>query len=394
MDGAPTPSGSEEKLRLGTYKPGEPPGTLLPGSPEELHDQAPVSWQGAHGGYWLVCGYRDVHEVLSDPVHFSSRQTAGGLFQKVSGTGARTGALPLNLDPPLHGEYRRLVAWLIASASHRAGKSLVPSVVDEVLNSARRDDALDFTRGFAIPAVAKILFRFLGFPAHEEAVFLEGARAMVRFPPLDASDDTGGVGFSEPRSAARGSLEEYVRSRIAAARYDTTGGPLSMLMSSAWRTYFDSPVAEATNMLMGPIELGLVNCSVALENFMGHLTIDHAHRQALLADPAIAPRVAEELMRLYPAVTPTRTVRRDSVLAGVTLHIGEVVVPSLALANRDATVFEQPSRLSLDRMGRQKHLGFGAGPHSCLGATLVREILASVLASLQRVMRHYELSAG
>jgi cytochrome P450 len=391
MNGESTPSGSELKLRLGTYRPGEPLGTFLPGSPEELHDQAPVSWQGAHGGYWLVCGYREVCGVLSDPVHFSSRQTAGGLFQKGLGTGI--GALPLNLDPPLHAEYRRLVAWLIASASHHAGKSLVPSVIDEVLSSARRDDALDFTRGFAIPAVAKILFRFLGFPAHEEAVFLEAARAMVCFPPLDASDDAGGAGFSEPRSAARGSLEEYVRSRIADARYDTTGGPLSMLMSSAWRTYFDTPVAEATNMLMGPIELGLVNCSVALENFMGHLAIDHAHREALLADPAMAPRVAEELMRLYPAVTPTRTVRRDTVLAGATLHIGEVVVPSLALANRDATVFEQPNRLSLDRMGRQKHLGFGAGPHSCLGATLVRDILASVLASLQRVMRHYELSA-
>src|SRR5262245_17024982 len=95
------------------------------------------------------------------------------------------GALPRELDPPLHGQYRRLLTGLIASASQRAGKSLVASTVAEVL-SAARPDGTPFMAGFAVPVTTKVIFRFTGLPAEDETVFVEQAHSFLRSSEPDA----------------------------------------------------------------------------------------------------------------------------------------------------------------------------------------------------------------
>lgn len=48
-----------------------------------------------------------------------------------------------------------------------------------------------------------------------------------------------------------------------------------------------------------------------------------------------------------------------------------MVIPMIACANRDETVFEDPDKFVIDR-SPNPHLAFGFGAHNCLGAHLAR----------------------
>ncbi|MEE3921416.1 cytochrome P450 [Micromonospora sp. BRA006-A] len=59
------------------------------------------------------------------------------------------------------------------------------------------------------------------------------------------------------------------------------------------------------------------------------------------------------------------------------------MLPAIASANRDATVFPGADTLDLTRV-HNPHLAFGAGPHHCLGAALARMELQEAPGALLR----------
>jgi cytochrome P450 len=81
-------------------------------------------------------------------------------------------------------------------------------------------------------------------------------------------------------------------------------------------------------------------------------------------------------------MTFRRTATRDAELCGETVREGDKVVLFYTAANRDETAFADPGRLDLAR-SPNRHVGFGGGgPHYCLGASLARTQLRSVLTEL------------
>jgi cytochrome P450 len=96
-------------------------------------------------------------------------------------------------------------------------------------------------------------------------------------------------------------------------------------------------------------------------------------RDALVADPGLAPRVVEECMR-WDAPVPHSTFRYTT----EEVRIGEVVIPafaqvivSLAAANRDPARYRDAESFDIHRTDGG-HLALGHGIHFCLGAPLAR----------------------
>jgi cytochrome P450 len=376
-----------EKLRLTRYERDESPLLIFPRSSEETQDRAPICWQSVHGGYWAVRGYREAREVLASASHFSSRQT---LLEALIFREAPIGPaiVSRNLDPPLHGEYRRLLGRLMASGARRAGRLLAQTVVAEVLQPSNLKDTTDFNETFAVPVAAKVLFRFIGLPRDEESEFVELAQLFARSRYLDGSP--GAPVSSRIRSLSETEpswMNAYIRRRI-------TSGLIGVLISMDWRAHFTSREDEAAEIFFDFIQAGLTQIPTVLRNAIRHLVANRNDRQALLANPGLAPRMVDELLRLYPISFPARIVRRDIVVANTELHVGEVVLPFIRSANRDASVFHQPHRVLLDRANPREHLSFGAGPHYCLGAALTHDILTESLASADRIIRNYQLLAA
>jgi cytochrome P450 len=95
---------------------------------------------------------------------------------------------------------------------------------------------------------------------------------------------------------------------------------------------------------------------------------------ALRNDPAQIPSVVEELLRWVWFFGTTG--RAHVAMAEVKLHDrlvskGEVVVPVVDVANRDPDVFPDADEFCPHR-SPNPHLGFGHGPHRCVGMPYAR----------------------
>ncbi len=92
----------------------------------------------------------------------------------------------------------------------------------------------------------------------------------------------------------------------------------------------------------------------------------------LKANPALLPDAIEELLRFAgPAAVQFRRAAAPVEFGGTRLDTGARVMLCLAEANRDPDVFPDPDRLQFERRAAG-HLAFGAGPHACVGAPLIR----------------------
>jgi cytochrome P450 len=116
--------------------------------------------------------------------------------------------------------------------------------------------------------------------------------------------------------------------------------------------------------------------------------------QQLKKDPTLISTFVEETLRVHSPFSVTiRKTTQASEIAGVTVPANELLIPMIACANRDETVFDQPEKFMIDR-SPNPHLAFGYGIHNCLGAHLARLEGEIVVASMIKHMDSISLLPG
>jgi cytochrome P450 len=107
----------------------------------------------------------------------------------------------------------------------------------------------------------------------------------------------------------------------------------------------------------------------------------HLHRL-----PALTEQATEELLRYAGLVRVIfRLATEDVSLNGAFIRKGERVVLRIVAANRDPERFPDANQLDVARRSAG-HLTLGAGPHSCVGASLIR---MSVVAITQPLVEQF-----
>ena len=104
------------------------------------------------------------------------------------------------------------------------------------------------------------------------------------------------------------------------------------------------------------------------------MLLDHpAQLEQLKADLSLVPSAVEELLRFNgPAtIAGPRFATEDIEIAGQQIKQGDMLFPVLGSANRDESQFTQPEELEIART-LNRHLAFGHGIYTCLGAPLAR----------------------
>ncbi len=121
------------------------------------------------------------------------------------------------------------------------------------------------------------------------------------------------------------------------------------------------------------VQAGLETTANAMSFAFHYLATHPDERDRLIREPDIMPYAIEEFIRFAGSIHGIpRTVTSDVEVDGQAFRPpGESVQVNYASANRDATEFPQPGRCMLDRR-QNRHLGFGAGVHRCLGSNLAR----------------------
>jgi cytochrome P450 len=158
-------------------------------------------------------------------------------------------------------------------------------------------------------------------------------------------------------------------------------------------------LARSFSAVLAPIHVqAFVALSQTLPCFLANAwlaLLRHAAELALLrADPELMPGALDELLRYAgPARAQFRRAAADVEMGGAAIARGDRVILMLAAANRDPARFPHPDRLDLRRRGA-RHLAFGAGPHACIGAPLVRMAAAVATGALFENFTSVELSGA
>jgi len=115
---------------------------------------------------------------------------------------------------------------------------------------------------------------------------------------------------------------------------------------------------------------GLDTVKNMLSHFIRTLALRPDLQKRLVNEPEIAPAAVEELFRYMGGSNPLRIVRKDMLFHGAPLRAGDLAVVYTGTAPPPGEI-NNPLVIDFDR-AEKWHLGFGAGPHLCVGAVLAR----------------------
>jgi cytochrome P450 len=131
----------------------------------------------------------------------------------------------------------------------------------------------------------------------------------------------------------------------------------------------------------------------AIGSSLWHLATHEDDRRRLVEDPDLMPLAIEELLRAYSPVTMARIVTEDVEFKGCPMKAGDRILMNFPAANRDPEVFEDPSKVMLDRQ-HNRHVAFGSGIHRCAGSNLARMELRVALEEWLRRIPDFRVADG
>jgi cytochrome P450 len=334
-----------------------------------LREHEPVSWLPALDG-WLVTRRDLAMGVMRDPETYTVEDPRFS-------TGQVVGPSMLTLEGAAHKRHREPFArpFRLDAVRERFTAPVAHETDRLVAAIAPRGEA-ELRRELAGPLATAAVTHALGLEEAGTAEVLGWYDAIVASvteitagrPPTEA----GRRGFDELRAAIEPALARGPESSLVAAAAGDAGG-----------LERGEVVSNAAVLLFGGIE----TTEGMIANAIAHLLSHTDQLAAVRAEPELLANAIEESLRLEPAAAVIdRYATRDTELAGASILERELVIVSIAGANRDPSVFPDPDRFDVRRDNAKLHAAFAHGPHVCIGMHLARlEAQTAVARVLERL---------
>ena len=354
-----------------------------------MRDEDPCHWSPRLKS-WVLTRYDDVKRVCLGQ-EMSSNRLAPFFATLPSQASGRIASLVRYLslwmvfrDPPDHTRLRRLASKVFTVKAMRAMRPSVEAITAHLLAEIGERDAFDFIAGFAGPLPALVIMDLLGVPRPE----LARVKRLSDDIALFIGSSRGAAEKYAAAESATKEMSEFFRSLIAERRAAPKSDVLSELVhldDAGDRFTEDELIATCILLLFA----GHETTTNHIANGLAALMRFPAEMRKLRADPSLAQRAVEELLRYDgPTTAQGRVVQVEHELHGRTLKAGDRMFLMINSANRDPRAYPDPDRLDLERDG-VPHLAFGFGLHICLGFPLARlegEVsLPAVLARFSRI---------
>ena len=351
-----------------------------------LRREAPVFWSEPTK-CWLITKYDDVRAVETGWPTFSS---GGGMVFRDLMRGAferHPGGAPsiMTLDPPVHGNLRRLISRAFTPKTVAALEPFVRSLTSEILDGLDPLHPVDLCSSLSVPVPMYLIAELLGIPRDRwsnfknwsDAVIASNSATPEELPALQRQRSEMGEYFAEVieerrRRPGTDLISGLVAAEIDGERLDTP------TVQSLCGTLLVAGNETTRNLISGGL--------VALD--------DHPDQRRLLLDqPALIDGAVDEILRwVTPVVHYVRMATCDTENRGTKIAAGEHVALLYKSANFDEDVFEDPDSFDVTRRFPPMHVAFGWGPHLCLGANLARLETRVVFEELLSRYPHYQLA--
>ncbi|XRQ10418.1 cytochrome P450 [Actinomadura welshii] len=349
-----------------------------------LREEAPV-YRNDELDFWALSRHADVVAAMRDPARFSS---ANGplLERRIWGPQAREALSFIAMDPPEHTRMRRLVSRAFTPRRIAELEKGVREIARRHVEAALGRGGFDLVADIAAPLPTDVISELAGVPEESRAELRRlGDAALDREPGSHEISQEGATAILE----MVGHFADLVADRRRRRRDDLT----SALIDAAAD---EDPLTDAEIIAFLHLLVGAGNETTT--NLIGNAWYwawRYPEQRARAFEGRIADWVEETLRYDTAAPVQLRTLTEDVELHGTRLPAGGRVMLLPGAANRDPRVFDRPEEYDLDR-DTAEMVGFGSGPHFCLGSALARLEARVVLEEMVERVAGFDLdpSAG
>lgn len=369
------------------------PGTYVQGVPYEtfayLRREHPVYWHpepNGGRGYWALTRYEDIVTVSSDNNLFSSEAGGTNIPDMPPDALAMVRTLMLNMDPPKHTKYRRIVSAGFTPKMVRALEPHVREITKQIVDRIAPRGECDFVVDVAAELPLAVICEMIGVPREDHHQIFAWSNQLIGFddPEYGTSEETGRVAAMQ--------MFMYANELAAQRKREPKDDLVSILLTGEVDgEALSEPEFDAFFLLLAVA--GNETTRNLISQAMLALIEHPDQRQRLIDDPSLMPLAVEEFLRwVSPLIYFRRTVTRDVEIGGQQIRAGDKVAMYYPSANRDESVFERPDVFDVGR-SPNAHLAFGGGgPHFCLGASLARLEIRCMFEELLRRLPDMELA--
>lgn len=316
---------------------------------------------------YLISRYDDCVGFLKDPRFVRNRTTAtgGGRFPIPMPKSVELMANSMiTEDEPDHRRLRDLVHKAFTRGQLAKLADRIERLTHELLDQAEPQGTVDLKQAYALPIPVTVISEMVGASDQDMPRFYNGMKAM--------KDGFSGLTLLRTIFWDMPRLSKVVRELIERKRSDPQDDILTGLIQAeaeGEKLSEDEMVSMVFLLIIAGYETTvylIINSVLTLLQYPDQLA-------RLRSQPELIDSAVEEVLRFRGPVQSTKLAYalEDVTLHGVTIPKGSAVMPLLGAANHDPAVFENPEVFDITRVPN-KHLGFGSGIHSCLGAPLAR----------------------
>lgn len=360
-----------------------------------LRDRSPVVYAEPLG-FVVVTEMDLVNEVFMNPDVYSSENVQDPVFPISPDAAAVLGApdfdpvaVMSNRPEPDHGRIRNYTKLLFSNRRIQGLEPYIRRRAHELLDAMLAGPRpTDFVAALAYPLPGEVVFRFIGFPEHDDQQLKDWCANRLSFSWGKPTPD-------EQVAIAHQLLAywRYVRTFVA-DKAEQPGDDLASELIGYHREHPDDlSYREVESILYGLSFAGHEPVTLLLGNALASLLPRRDAWAEVCSDPSTVAGALEEVIRWNsPQIGWRRITTRDTTLGGVDLPAGTPVFLNLGAANHDPKAFTDPEVFDIHRADAAKNISFGKGIHYCLGAKFARfearvvlDVLAERVPSLDLV---------
>jgi len=320
------------------------------------------------GKEWLITRYEDALPLLKDNRLKKDQanvfpQDTKNMYLSVDNSDHLTTHM-LNSDPPNHSRLRSLVqkAFTPKMISQLDGR--IQRIADDLISEIERKGTLNLVDDYSFPLPIIVISEMLGIPKEDQAKFRIWSHAVIASPETPEEIKETEKQLSEFITY----LQYLVDVKRKEPKEDLVSG---LIQAESEGSKLSAP--ELYSMIMLLIVAGHETTVNLITNTVLAL-LEHPDQLQLLKEkPELIDSAIEEGLRFYSPVevTTARWAAEPFMIHDQEIKKGDMVIISLASANRDGNVFVNPDVFDITRKNNH-HIAFGQGSHFCLGAPLAR----------------------
>jgi pimeloyl-[acyl-carrier protein] synthase len=340
-----------------------------------INDPVHLTRQG-----WVLTRYNDCAEVLASR-DFGMRGIED-LLREQMGPGPALEFIANRFhsyDPPEHTRLRSLVAGTFSARRIQEMRVHIEGLAESFLNQVGTDTSFDLVEKLAYPLPSLVISEMLGVPVHKRTQLNVWTEQILKLQGMARPDKL----TREEGNVAAEDFMAYMREFIETRR-NKSGSDLVSALIAAEEQGDRLTAEEISECVVFLSNAGFSTTRNLIASAVVALLSNREQWRLLVNDPSLVGQAVAEALRYDCSLTSTpRFARRETTVGNRRVAAGAAVFCLLNAANRDPERFPDPDSFDIMRVDK-KHLAFGGGVHSCLGASLARLQIEIVLNALLR----------